>query len=87
MKVGVIGIGYWGKKHVDEYIQLGHDVTICDNDEQNILECKKLFEVVEVKNFEDILNDDTIKNLSICTPNETHFQIAKKCLDFGKNIF
>ena len=63
MKVGVIGIGYWGKKHVDEYIQLGHDVTICDNDEKNILECKKIFEVVKVKAFEDLLNDDTIKNL------------------------
>ena len=87
MKVGVIGIGYWGKKHVDEYIQLGHDVTICDNDEKNILECKKIFEVVKVKAFEDLLNDDTIKNLSICTPNETHFQIAKKCLESGKNVF
>ena len=87
MKVGVIGIGYWGKKHVDEYIQLGHDVTICDNDEKNILECKKMFEVVKVKAFEDLLNDNTIKNLSICTPNETHFQITKKCLEYGKNVF
>ena len=33
---GVIGIGYWGKKHVEEYHELGHDVTICDNDEENI---------------------------------------------------
>ena len=36
MKVGVIGIGYWGGKHVEEYNQLGHNVTICDNDEENI---------------------------------------------------
>ena len=35
MKVAVIGVGYWGKKHVDEYIQLGYDVIICDNHEKN----------------------------------------------------
>lgn len=87
MKVGVIGIGYWGKKHVDEYIKLGHDVTICDSNENNILECKKIFENVKAKNLQDILDDNEIKNLSICTPNETHFEIAKQCLESGKNVF
>ena len=87
MKVAVIGIGYWGKKHVDEYIQLGHDVTICDNNEKNILECKKMFEIIKIKSFKDILNDDEIQSVSICTPNETHFEIAKQCLESGKHVF
>ena len=52
MKVAVIGVGYWGKKHVDEYIQLGHDVTICDNNGKNILECKEKFGSINIKNLE-----------------------------------
>ena len=87
MKVAVIGVGYWGKKHVDEYIQLGHDVTICDNNEKNILECKEKFGSINIKNLEEILNDNQIKSVSICTPNETHFKIAKQCLESKKHIF
>ena len=81
MKVAVIGVGYWGKKHVDEYIQLGHDVIICDNHEKNIVEYKEKLKTVEVKNFEAILNDNEITCVSICTPNETHFEIASECLE------
>ena len=87
MKVAVIGVGYWGKKHVDEYLQLGYDVTICDNNEKNILECKEKFGVITIKNLEEILNDNEIKSVSICTPNETHFKIAKQCLESGKHVF
>ena len=36
MKVAVIGVGYWGIKHVDEYIQLGYNVIICDGPKENI---------------------------------------------------
>ena len=87
MKVAVIGVGYWGKKNVDEYLQLGYDVTICDNNEKNILECKEKFGVITIKNLEEILNDNEIKSVSICTPNETHFKIAKQCLESGKHVF
>ncbi len=36
MKVAVIGVGHWGIKHVDEYIQLGYNVIICDRSKKNI---------------------------------------------------
>ena len=35
MKVGVIGTGYWGKKHVEEYTKLGHDVFVSDLFKEN----------------------------------------------------
>ena len=87
MKVAVIGIGYWGKKHVEEYDQLGHDVVICDNDEKNISECKEKFPFAIVKTFEQLLGDTEIEAISICTPNETHFRIAKKCMESNKHVF
>ena len=87
MKVGVIGVGYWGIKHVDEYIQLGHDVIICDKSQGNIKNCKKRFDTVEIKNLETILNEKEVTCVSICTPNDTHYDIASKCLIAKKHVF
>ena len=87
MKVAVIGIGYWGIKHVEEYVALGHDVVICDPDEKNISICKQKFQSSVSVNLETILSDDSITCVSICTPNKTHFEIAKKCLESKKHVF
>jgi len=87
MKVAVIGIGYWGIKHVEEYVALGHDVIICDPNENNISTCKQKFEFITSENLENILSDNDIPCVSICTPNDTHFEIAKKCLESGKHVF
>ena len=87
MKVGVIGVGYWGIKHVEEYLSLSCDVVICDESESNISICKNKFPTVEVKSLESILNDKQIMCVSICTPNETHFKIASKCLQSNKHVF
>ncbi len=87
MKVAVIGIGYWGIKHVEEYIDLGYDVVVCDPNEQNISKCKTKFNSITIQNFENILSDNSISCVSICTPNHTHFEIAKKCLESQKHVF
>ena len=87
MKVAVIGVGHWGIKHVDEYIQLGYNVIICDKSKENINNCKDRFGTVEAKNLETILNDKEITCVSICTPNHTHYDVANKCLMSKKHVF
>lgn len=87
MKIAVIGVGYWGKKHVEEYVNLGQNVTICDESEKNIFDCIEKFSELDTKQIGEILNDDEIEGVSICTPNETHFKIAKLCLKAKKHVF
>ncbi len=86
MKVGVIGTGYWGKKHVDEYSKLGHEVIISDLSYENLKFCQISYGAKPVKNYQDILNDPEIKAVSICTPNSNHYNMAIEMLDAGKNI-
>lgn len=86
MKVGVIGAGYWGKKHVDEYTKLGHEVFVSDLSKENLDFCKLNFGARPVSNYDEILNDKTIENISICTPNSTHYQMGLEALNAGKNI-
>ena len=76
MKVGVIGAGYWGKKHVDEYSALGHEIFVSDLSEENLEFCRLNYNAKTTNDYHDILNDDEIKTVSICTPNPTHHKIS-----------
>ena len=84
--VGVIGVGYWGKKHVEEYVALDVGVTAVDLNEDNLKFCAERYGVNITKNYREILADTEISTISICTPNETHYKIAKDCLNAGKNV-
>jgi len=87
LKIGVIGVGYWGKKHVDEYVNLGHEVIVSDNRDENLTFCEDKYGVSSVQNLEEILQNDEIKCVSICTPNHTHYNIAKEFISKGKHVF
>ena len=86
VSVAVIGVGYWGKKHVEEYVALGADVTVADLNEGSLKFCAEKHHVETTKDYKDILANDKIKAVSICTPNETHYKITKDCLEAGKNV-
>ena len=86
MKVGIIGVGYWGKKHVEEYSALGHEVFVSDLSENNLEFCRLNYKTQTTNDYRDILNDNKIKTVSICTPNSTHHQFAIEALNAGKNI-
>jgi predicted dehydrogenase len=86
LKVGVIGAGYWGKKHVDEYSALGHEIFVSDLSDDSLEFCRLNYDTQTTNDYHDILNDNEIKTVSICTPNATHHQLAIESLEAGKNI-
>lgn len=79
MKVAVIGAGYWGQKHIEEYMALGHEVTVYDSDP----ELRKKYNSFT---YEEILDNPEILAVSICTPNHTHYRIASDMLCAKKNV-
>ena len=86
MKVGVIGAGYWGSKHVDEYTKIGVKVVVADLSEENRKLCKEKYNAEATDDYKKLLADPEIKAISICSPNKTHYPFAKDCLNAGKNI-
>lgn len=86
VSVAVIGVGYRGKKHVEVYVALGADVTVADLNEENLKFCAEEYPVETTKDYRDILTNKKIKPVSICTPNETRYNIAKDRLESGKNV-
>jgi len=85
IKVAVIGAGPWGSNHIRIYQEIaGVELkTICDLDKKLLKNHRNFRTVTDYKN---ILNDDEIKAVSICTPASTHFKTAKDCLEAGKHV-
>jgi predicted dehydrogenase len=88
VKVGVVGGGYWGRKHIYEYNQAKNvDLTwFCDIDTKLLKQHKKDFDIPYITtNFEELLSSD-VEAISICTNNENHYKMSKKALLAGKNV-
>lgn len=86
MNVGVIGAGYWGKKHAEEYSNLKCKVFVADLLKSNLDFCKLNYGANPVSDYKAILENDSIDAVSVCTPNETHFSICRDALEAGKNV-
>ncbi len=88
--IGVIGAGYWGKKHISELAQLDNATLYAVSDalDQNLEWVKGNFsDVLLFKNYTELIGLDEIDGVIIATPNETHFQIGKDALLAGKHTF
>lgn len=85
--IAVVGSGSWGKNLVRNFYQLGALKTVCDVNETNFENLKNLFPANYTNSLDDVLEDDEIKAVAIATPSETHFELTKKFLLAGKDVF
>jgi UDP-N-acetylglucosamine 3-dehydrogenase len=87
--VGVIGVGYWGRKIVDEFSMLENVdlIGISDLDEKNRDMCRDRFGVEKTyADYLELLEQPNLSAVSICTPNSSHYQVCKDALERGKHV-
>jgi hypothetical protein len=81
VKISLIGYGYWGRNIARTLKELDIKMeTIFDLDKNQINEAKKLYNFKKYNSLEDILKISDI--VFIATPPSTHYEIAKKALNF-----
>ncbi|MBT4004761.1 MAG: Gfo/Idh/MocA family oxidoreductase [Candidatus Pacebacteria bacterium] len=83
MKIALIGYGYWGKKiyqTLSSFISNENIFVVDPNIKDSNL-------TIKLKKIENILSRKDIEHILIATPEETHYEIALKCLKNKKNIF
>lgn len=89
IKTAVIGTGFVGRVHV-ENIRRQPDVELAAIADQSAELAKQFGEQLgiarAVGNYKELLADPSIQAVHICTPNNTHFAIAKDAIDAGKNV-
>jgi len=87
-RVAVAGVGYWGKNLVRNFHDLGALAALCDADtsvEANYR--KKYGDFTFYQHIDGVLSDASINAVALATPAVTHFELAKKVLEAGKDVF
>lgn len=87
MKVGIVGLGYWGSKVFEEYCDLrdeGHvdEIVACDIDSSRLPQTPPADRTA--RDVAEILPD--IDAVHLCVSNDHHFKIAKQALESDTDI-
>ena len=89
LRVAVIGPGFVGRVHV-ENIRRQADaevVAIADQTSELAASFGQALGVLRTTgDYRELLDDRSINVVHICTPNKTHFPIAKDTIEAGKNL-
>lgn len=89
IKVGVIGLGYWGPNFVRNFIR--HPSTdivwACDLSSKARNEIHSYYPQIKLTDdYQQILSDPEVDLVMVVTPPETHFEIAKAVLNSNKHV-
>ena len=88
-EVGVLGVGYWGRKIVEEYsgIQNVKVMAVSDLADKNLDHCKERYGIPNLTHdYRDVLAMESIDAVHICLPNSLHFPACKEALENGKHV-
>lgn len=87
LRVGVLGVGYWGSKHVRTMRSLDSvvQVVVIDPSEDRVARLRHSFpEVDAYRTLDDAL--DHIDALVVATPPTTHAPLATRAMEAGKHV-
>ena len=86
LKIGVIGVGTMGQHHARVISSLpgAKLFGVADLDREKARQIGVRFGVEVFHNYQDLFAH--VDALIIASPTSTHFEIAKDCLNAGKNI-
>ena len=87
IKVGLIGSGHLGKhhiKHLSKHVDIDF-VGFFDTNKEIAKQVSGEFSVKSFESFHQLL--DSVDAIHIVTPTNTHYEIAKECLNKKKDVF
>lgn len=91
VRIGFVGIGYWGPNLLRNFASMKNDVEIgciCDKDKSRLESMKGSFPAARLTDDYDVmLKDKAIDAVVLAHPAALHYQFAKKALEAGKDIF
>ncbi len=90
MKLGLIGLGTWGKNLLRNFSNLPDcEVLICcDQEKEQLKKIKDIYpDYRYVQNYKEVLEDKNIDAVVIATPPESHFKIAYQAITYEKDVF
>lgn len=87
INVGVIGYGLSGRVFHAPFIHTHDGFQLKKIVERSSKTSLKTYPYIEiVSDYENLLKDDTLELIAVCSPNSLHFEMAKNCLLAGKHV-
>ncbi|MEM3386777.1 MAG: Gfo/Idh/MocA family oxidoreductase [Nitrososphaerales archaeon] len=87
VKIGVIGVGGWGKNHLRVLNELGCLTAFCDVNADRVKMYEKKYGVKGYCSVDEMLQKESLNAVTVCTPTITHSEISKKTLNAGLHTF
>ncbi|MBS0622160.1 MAG: Gfo/Idh/MocA family oxidoreductase [Verrucomicrobia bacterium] len=84
IRIGLIGIGAWGKNLARVFEELAVLHTVCDLNPSALQNYRHLRTTTS---FEEILQDPALTSIAIAAPAKEHYHLAKAALEAGKDVF
>lgn len=89
MKIGIVGLGYWGPNLIRNFISVSEiEGVVCFDVQQKRMEkARHRFPGIEIAaSLEEMLLRSDIQGIAVATPVSTHFQLGMKVLQAGKHL-
>ncbi|RLD85336.1 MAG: oxidoreductase [Bacteroidetes bacterium] len=87
LNTGVIGFGLSGKVFHAPFLHTHPGFNLKKIVERNSTESKNIYPELEVvSDYKNLIKDETLDLIAICTPNTLHFSMVKECLLAGKHV-
>src|ERR1700686_3230420 len=86
-KIAVLGSGYWGKNLVRNFHELGALEYVCDVREEARQEAQVRYGVKTTGSLDNILGDPGIQGVVVASPAVQHYELVRKCLLRGKDVY
>jgi len=88
VNIAVIGVGGWGKNHARVLTDLGVLAAICDANEERAKEIAEKYHTCYYTSLGNMLREKIpLHGCVVCTPTRTHFDVAKRVMEHGINVF
>jgi len=90
VRVGVVGLGYWGPNLARNFARLpGAELAwLCDLDERNLAKVDGLYPGARLtRDLDDLLGDEALDAVVVATSVPTHYPLGRRVLEAGKHAF
>jgi predicted dehydrogenase len=88
VKVGQVGLGYWGRNLARNFDDLADLTWLCDASAEKRKEFAQRYPTARVTgDFEEMVSSGEIDAVVIATPVPTHFPLARQALAAGLHVF
>jgi predicted dehydrogenase len=87
VRVGLVGLGYWGPNLARNFDNIAELAWLCDVDDEHRAPFEARYPSARgTADYTQLLEDPALDAIVIATPVPTHYELAKQALEAGKHV-